>query len=54
VCGFIEIEANSVEDAIDQFYADRDEMELPEYAEYVDGSFDLSASEPEVIALYNK
>lgn len=40
VFGEVEIEANSLEEALDKVEADPDEVQLPE-ANYVDGSFKI-------------
>ena len=53
VCGFVEVEADSIDDAMDIFKETSDEIPLPTDADYVDGSFDLSCYEPEVIQVYN-
>lgn len=53
VCGFVEVEANSIDDAMDIFQETSDHIPLPTDADYVDGSFDLSCYEPEVIQVYN-
>lgn len=52
VCGIIEVEANSIEEAIDYFDENCDHIKLPKDFEYVDGSFNLSDSEIEFIELY--
>ena len=52
VCGIVEIEANSIEEAIDYFNENCDNIELPKDGEYVDGSFCLSDNTPEFIKLY--
>ena len=53
VCGIVEVEANSIEDAINKFDENADEISLPS-GEYVDGSFDLSDREVEYIQLFQK
>ena len=50
----VEIEANTIHEAMDIFEETQDDIPLPDDFEYVDGSFDLSAKEPEVIQLYNE
>lgn len=47
VCGMVEIEANTLEEAIDIAKRD-DSIELP-YGEYVDGSFDVTVDDDELI-----
>ncbi|MBR0267148.1 MAG: hypothetical protein IJQ71_06870 [Clostridia bacterium] len=49
----MEVEADSIDDAMDIFKETSDEIPLPTDADYVDGSFDLSCYEPEVIQVYN-
>lgn len=54
VCGMVEVEAASICEAIDVFEKTQDYIPLPDEFDYVDGSFDLTAKEPEVISLYNE
>lgn len=54
VCGMVEIEADSINEAMDIFMETKDHISLPDDFDYVDGSFDLTAKEPEVIQLYNE
>jgi len=54
VYGFVKIEANSIEEAIEIFNRESDHIELPEDSEYVDGSFELSSDEPDYVMLFNK
>ena len=54
VCGMVEIEANTINEAMDIFEKTQDHIPLPDDFDYVDGSFDLTAKEPEVIQLYNE
>ena len=49
----MEVEADSIDGAMDIFKETSDEITLPTDADYVDGSFDLSCYEPEVIQVYN-
>lgn len=53
VCGFVEVEANSIDDAMDIFQETSDHIPLPTDSDYVDGSFDLSCYDPESIQAYN-
>ena len=53
VCGMIEVEAESIEDAIKFFANNSDRISLPYDSDYVDGSLDLSCHEPEFIEIYN-
>lgn len=50
----VEIEANNINEAMDVFEKTQDHIPLPDDFDYVDGSFDLTAKEPEVIQLYNE
>lgn len=54
VCGMVEIEADTLEEAVDIFNADPDSIPLPDDYDYVDGSFDLSCPEIEYIRAYNR
>lgn len=54
VCGMVEIEANTINEAMDIFDATKNHIPLPDDFEYMDGSFDLTVKEPEYIQLYNK
>lgn len=53
VCGIVEVEAKSIEEAIEIFKRDVDHIPLPENCEYVDGSFWLTDDDPEYINGYN-
>lgn len=50
--GFVKIEANSLEEAIEIFDEKEDEISLPLDSEYIDGSFKRSEDE-EFIAMCN-
>ena len=54
VCGMVEIEANTINEAMDIFEKTQDHIPLPNDFDYVDGSFDLTTKELEVIQLYNE
>lgn len=54
VCGFINVEAENIESAIEYFNESADRIPLPEDFEYVDASFSLTDTDPEFIKLYNK
>lgn len=54
VSGFVDVEADSIEDAIKIFNRDSDYIKLPRDSEYVDASFRLSTEDPDEIALYQK
>lgn len=51
VCGIVEVEASSIEEAVRIFNDECAEIPLPK-GSYVDGSFQLTGNED--IALYNK
>ena len=50
VCGFVNVEAESLEEAVQDFNENVDEYELPD-PEYVDGSFRLTEDNIEVLKL---
>ena len=52
VCGFVNVSAETIEDAIKDFKENIDEYELPDYSDYVDGSFTLSTDETKIIKMY--
>ena len=56
VSGFINIEAESIEDAIQYFKENTDDIALPldVDTEYIDGSFELSSEDKEYIEFLNK
>ena len=54
VCGFVEVEADTICDAMDIFDETLDHIPLPSEFDYCDGSFDLAIKEPEVIQVYNE
>lgn len=58
MCGYADIEAETMEEAMEYFDRKCDDIPLPENAEYVDGSFELSSrdvTEMSVMAgLYDK
>jgi hypothetical protein len=49
VCGWIEVEADSLEEAIDNFNPNEHELPKNDEASYVDGSFELTDSDPDNI-----
>ena len=54
MCGIAEIEAKTLEDALEQVQYHPDEVPLPDDSAYVDGSFSLSMYEVEEIRkIYN-
>ena len=50
VCGFVNVEAESLEEAVQDFNENVDKYELPE-PEYVDGSFRLTEDNIEILKL---
>lgn len=52
MCGVVEIEAESLEDAIEYFDDNINHIPLPKDFEYVDGSFDLSCREINYLELF--
>jgi len=51
--GFVNIEAESIEAAIEYFHNNVDLIQLPQDSEYTTGSFSLSSDEVEFIEQYN-
>jgi len=51
--GFVSVEAESVEAAIEHFHNNIDHIQLPQDSEYTTGSFSLSSDEVEFIEQYN-
>lgn len=49
VSGFVKVEADRLEDAMDYVKNNGDHIKLPRESNYVDGSFDLSQYEVECI-----
>jgi len=52
VSGFLEVEAESLKEAIVYFENNSDNLPLPDDFDYVDGSYDLSCHEEEYVELY--
>ena len=50
--GIVEIEANSIEEAVNYFNENSDYINMPKNSEYVNGSFRLSESDPDFIKLF--
>lgn len=51
MCGMIAIEADSAEEAIELAEEHMDELPIPKYKEYVDGSYGIT-KEPEIVQTY--
>lgn len=49
MCGYVDVEADSIEEAVKTFNETSDDISLPNDGEYVDGSFRLSADSVEDI-----
>jgi hypothetical protein len=47
MCGYIDIEANNMEEAMKKFYSESEYIKLPEDGTYVDGSFQLASDDVE-------
>lgn len=47
VCGYVDIEAETMEEAMEKFNKDSETIPLPTDFEYVDGSFQLSSNDVE-------
>lgn len=47
MCGYIDIEANNMEEAMKKFHSESDHIKLPEDGVYVDDSFQLTSDDVE-------
>ena len=47
MCGFVDVETDTIEEAIDKFDEESDHIPLPSDGEYVDGSFELTTYDPD-------
>lgn len=47
MCGFVDIDADTMEEAMKKFNEEADYIKLPTNGEYVDGSFELSSQDVE-------
>ena len=54
VYGTIEVEAETIEDAVAYFDENSDFIPLPKETHYIDGSFDLSSREVDYLELFQK
>lgn len=45
MCGFVDIDADTMEEAMKKFNKETDYIKLPTDGEYVDGSFELSSQD---------
>lgn len=51
MCGFVDINAPTMEAAMERFNEDCDHIPLPADGEYVDGSFELSSDDIETVKI---
>lgn len=54
VCGFVEVESNTIKEAVEHFITHSDGISLPDDSDYVDGSFQLTSLDEDFIALYQE
>jgi len=54
VCGFVKVEAQDIESAVEYFNKNSDHIPLPSKSDYVDSSFALTDKDSGFIELYNK
>lgn len=54
VYGVVEVEAESLEEAVEYFQENSDLIPLPEESHYVDASFNLSCDEISYLELFQK
>lgn len=47
MCGYVDIPADTMEEAMEKFNNESDYIKLPTNGEYVDGSFELSSDDVE-------
>lgn len=47
MCGYVDIEADTMEEAMEKFNKESDSIKLPSDGIYVDGSFQLSSDDVE-------
>ena len=47
MCGYVDIDAETMEEAMEKFNENSDYIKLPTNGEYVDGSFQLSSEDVE-------
>lgn len=51
MCGYIEVDAVSTEEAMQKVKNDPDDYDLPKNGDYVDGSFHLSTEDVEIMKI---
>lgn len=49
MCGYVDISADTMEEAMEKFNNESDYIKLPTNGEYVDGSFELSSDDVDVM-----
>lgn len=54
MCGFVDIDKPTMEEAMDYFEEHSDEIPLPSKMEYVDGSFQLSCNDVEAMEVASR
>ena len=54
MCGFVKVKGKTLEEAINNFECDIDDIPLPASSSYVDGGFQLTSRDEGFIRLYNK
>ena len=54
MCGTVQVEAESVEAAMEKFKKESDHIALPDKDSYVDGSFNLTEDNEEFVKLFNE
>lgn len=50
--GYVDIDAPTMEEAMEKFLDDMDHIPLPRDGEYIDGSFELSSKDPEILKTF--
>ena len=50
--GFIDIDAPTVEEAMEEFLANRATIPLPKNGEYIEGTFNLGSDAPEIQEMF--
>lgn len=51
MCGYVDIDADTMEEAMEKFNNESDYIKLPTNGEYVDGSFQLTSDDVEEMEL---
>lgn len=54
MCGYVDIEADSMEEAMEKVKEDMDHIKLPDNGEYVDGSFCLSSEDVDEMVMMGR